>query len=191
MKIYLTNQVKLFPKYLKQLYTIPIIDYNKQLLKEKKTIIEINTSKKLEDIDLISLFEYMIFPAHIMSYLTQWNHEGRSMRIGDTILQQVYIPPYPQFSQKIIFGVRIKEIINEPARKGFCYETLQGHVEKGISIFTIEQLDNGKTIFSIKTFSKPATLLTKILAPVLSLPYQTYCTRQALENVKKQIEAKG
>ena len=35
------------------------------------------------------------------------------MKIGDTIAQQANIPPFKNFSQKIIFGVRINEIINE------------------------------------------------------------------------------
>ena len=176
--------------HLKHLCTVPIIEYNKQQLKEKKTTIEINTSKKLADIDLNFLFDYKIFPDYIMSYLTQWANENRNIRVGDTIVQQVFIPPLPLFSQKIIFGVRIKEIINEPNRKGFSYETLKGHVEKGISIFTAEKQDNGKVIFSIKTFSKPATLFTKVLGPVFSIPYQTYCTTRALKNVKRLIEVK-
>jgi hypothetical protein len=36
-------------------------------------------------------------------------------------------------------GVRIKEIIDDKDCKGFSYETLQGHVEKGISTFIVEQ----------------------------------------------------
>jgi len=87
--------------------------------------------------------------------------------------------------------VRIKEIINELSIKGYSYETLEGHVEKGISIFTIEKRDNGKIIFSIKTFSKPATILTKILGPIFSVPYQTYCTMHALKNVKRLIGVAG
>ena len=72
------------------------------------------------------------------------------MKIGDTILQQAFIPPTQSFSQKIIFGVRINNIIEETNRKGFSYETIEGHVEKGESTFTIEKGDKG-LIFNIKT----------------------------------------
>ena len=188
MKIYLTNQVGLFPKHLHQLCALPVMNYAKHQLKEKITVIEVDTTRKLEEIDLSFLFEYMIFPPHVMSYLAQWNYEGRSMKVGDTIVQQVYIPPLPCLSQKIVFGVRISEIVNESNRKGFSYETLIGHVEKGISTFRVETLDNGKIIFAIKTFSAPATLLTRVLGPIFSVPYQVYCTNQALKNVKKIIE---
>lgn len=123
-----------------------------------------------------------------MSCLTQWQFEQRSMKIGDTIVQQVYLPPLRQFSQKIIFGVRVNEIINEQNRKGFSYETLEGHIETGISIFTVEQNSKSNIIFKIQTFSKPGNILTQMLGPVISIPYQTFCTNQALNNVKKQLE---
>lgn len=109
------------------------------------------------------------------------------MKIGDTILQQVFIPPTKTFSQKIVFGVRINDFIDETERKGFSYETIEGHVEKGESTFTIENI-NGGLIFKIKTFSEPGNLLTKLVGPIFTVPYQTYCTRIALENVKSQIE---
>jgi uncharacterized protein (UPF0548 family) len=108
------------------------------------------------------------------------------MRIGDTILQQVFIPPLRHFSQKIIFSVRITSIIDEPQRKGFGYSTLQGHVEKGESTFTVEQGDGGLT-FTIRTYSEPGNFLAKLLGPFFSVPYQAYCTRQALENVKQKM----
>jgi uncharacterized protein (UPF0548 family) len=122
-----------------------------------------------------------------MTFTTEWNEENRKMQIGDTIAQQVYLPPTKTFSQKIIFGVRINDLIDQANRKGFSYETLEGHVEKGISTFTVEQLDN-KLIFKIHTYSTPSNILTKLLAPIFSVPYQTFCTKTALKNVKRQIE---
>jgi tRNA C32,U32 (ribose-2'-O)-methylase TrmJ len=65
-----------------------------------------------------------------MTFKNQWTDENRKMRVGDTIAQQVYIPPTKTFSQKIIFGVRVNEIIDQVTEKGFSYETLEGHVEK-------------------------------------------------------------
>ena len=187
MKIYLTDQANNFDGLLKQLTTKPTMTFDKTKLKEKTTTIDIKTDKPLGQINLDFLFDYKIFPSNIMTYMTEWEKEKRKMKIGDTILQQAFVPPTKTFSQKVVFGVRINNIINETDRKGFSYVTIEGHVEKGESTFTIEQGDSG-LIFKIKTFSKPGNLLTKLVGPIFTVPYQTYCTRTALENVKRQIE---
>ena len=161
--------------------------FDKSKLEEKTTTIDIKSEKTLEQLNLEFLFDYKIFPSNIMTYMTEWGQEKRKMKIGDTILQQAFVPPTKTFSQKIVFGVRINNIINETDRKGFSYVTIEGHVEKGESTFTIEQADSG-IIFKIKTFSEPGNLLTKLVGPIFTVPYQTYCTRTALENVKRQIE---
>jgi hypothetical protein len=161
--------------------------FDKTKLKEKTTTIDINTERTVDQINLDFLFDYKIFPSHIMTYLTQWKQENRKMRIGDTILQQAFIPPAQAFSQKIIFGVRINNIIDNVDRKGFSYVTIKGHVEKGESTFTIENSDRG-LIFKIMTFSAPGNLLTMLVGPIFTVPYQRYCTRAALENVKRQLE---
>ena len=187
MKIYLTDQTNNFDGLLKQLTTKPTMTFDKTKLKEKTTTIEIKTEKTLGQINLDFLFDYKVFPSNIMTFMTEWEKEKRKMKIGDTILQQAFVPPTKTFSQKIVFGVRINNIINETERKGFSYVTIEGHVEKGESTFTIEQGDSG-LIFKIKTFSEPGNLLTKLVGPIFTVPYQTYCTQTALENVKRQFE---
>ena len=167
--------------------TKPTMTFDKTKLREKTTTIDIKTKGTLGQLNLDFLFDYKIFPSDIMTFMTQWRQEKRKMKIGDTILQQVYIPPTKTFSQKIVFGVRINSIIDEAERKGFSYETIEGHVEKGESTFTVEKGDGGLN-FKIKTFSEPGNLLTKLIGPIFTVPYQTYCTRTALENVKRQIE---
>ncbi len=161
--------------------------FDKRKLKEKVTAVHIKTDKRLDQLNLDFLFDYKIFPANIMTYMTQWGMEKRKMQIGDTILQQALIPPTSFFSQKIIFGVRINTIIDEVDRKGFSYETIEGHVEKGESAFTVEQTAQG-FIFKIQTFSEPGNFLMKLVGPIFTVPYQGYCTRKALENVGRQIE---
>ena len=188
MKIYLTDQANNFDRLLKELRAKPTMTLDKTKLKEKSTMIGIETEKTLEQLNLKFLFDYKIFPSNIMTYLTQWEQEKRKMKIGDTILQQAFIPPVKLFSQKIVFGVRINNIIDEAGRKGFTYVTIVGHVEKGESAFTIEKDDQG-LIFKIKTFSEPGNFLTKLVEPIFTAPYQSYCTRKALENVKKQISS--
>ena len=187
MKIYLTDQKNKFKQHLDFLKKKDVMDYDKTGLTEKITTIEINTTKKIDQLNLDFLFNYQIFPDNIMANKNQWTAEHRTMQVGDTIVQQVYIPPIKTFSQKIIFGVRINEIFNHTNKKGFSYETLEGHVEKGISTFTFEQLDN-KIIFKIHTHSTPGNILTKLLGTIFSVPYQTYCTKVALKNVKNQLE---
>jgi len=188
MRIYLKDQTKHFPKHLELLRKRKVKPYDKEKLTEKTTTIYINTTKELHELPANILFDYKIFPNNIMSYLTQWTFENRQIQIGDTIVQQAYIPPFRYLSQKIIFGVRINNIIKEPNRIGFSYETLEGHVEKGISIFTIEKTPDQKTVFKVHTFSQLGTLLTKLVGSILSVPYQTFCTRQGLLNVKHQLE---
>ena len=188
MKIYLADQAKSFPKHLEFLKRQDVIVYDISKLSEKTSSINIDTDKKLTDLDVGFFFNYNIFPGNIMTFLTQWKFEKRKMKIGDTIVQQAFIPPSRYFSQKIIFGVRINKIINESTKLGFSYETLKGHVEMGISTFTIEKPDSGGMIFKIHTFSKPGNLLTQLIAPIFSVPYQTFCTAQGLKNVKRQLE---
>ena len=185
MKIFLSDQLKKLSIHLDFLKSRPIINYDKNKLTEKVTT-EIIT-EEFDNLDLQFLFDYSIFPDNIMTYLTQWKVEKRKMMVGDTIVQQIYLPPIKKLSQKVIFGVRITEIIDQPNKKGFSYETLKGHVEKGISTFTIER-EKKTTIFKIHTFSEPGNLLTKLLGPIFSVPYQTFCTKKAIKNVKHQIE---
>jgi hypothetical protein len=187
MKIFLTDQKNKFKQHLDFLKTMSVMTYEKTQLTENITTIEINTAKKIDQLNLDFLFDYKLFPDNIMTSENQWTDENRKMRIGDTVAQQVYIPPSKTFSQKIILGVRINEILDQKDKKGFSYETLEGHVEKGISTFIVEQLDN-KLVFKVQTYSTPGNILTKLLGPIFSIPYQTFCTKTALKNVKRQLE---
>jgi hypothetical protein len=187
MKIFLTDQTSKFSRHLSDLKSTKVMPYDKNLLTEKISSVPLDL--EFSRANLESLFNYEIFPSNILTFRTQWQEERRQMKTGDTILQQVFIPPFRTFSQKIIFGVRISEIIDTADKKGFSYETLAGHVEKGISTFTVER-SGDSAIFKIHTFSQPGNILTKILGPIFSVPYQTFCTKTALKNVKWQIELK-
>ncbi|UAY55607.1 DUF1990 family protein [Arachidicoccus terrestris] len=189
MKIYIRDQQKKLKSHLDYLKNKDVMPYDKNHLNEKTSTINLVTSSHIENLDIRFLFNYKIFPVNIMSFKTQWQEEGREMRVGDTIVQQVYIPPIKKISQKLIFGVRISEIFNLPFKKGFSYETLAGHVERGVSSFTIETISQERLIFKIHTYSKPSTILTKLFGTTLSIPYQTFCTKTALKNVKKQVES--
>ena len=146
MRIYLTDQKRNFKEHLDSLKSKKVMDYDVSQLTNNISTIEIDTTKKIDQLNLDFLFDYQIFPDNIMTFKNEWTDQSRKMKIGDTIAQQVYIPPTRTFSQKIIFGVRINKIIDQADKKGFSYETLEGHVEKGVSIFTVEQLNN-KIVF--------------------------------------------
>jgi hypothetical protein len=181
MKIFLTDQKSNFPRHLERLKSCPPIPYTENLLKHKIGIKVISNHQHLSPLDAESLFNYRIFPESILQAYPQWRHENREMKVGDTIVQQIYIPPFPRFSQKIIAGVRIKEIFNTEARKGFSYETLKGHPEKGVSVFSLEQQDS-TLVFKIETYSSASGKFLSLFQP-LSAFYQAYCTKKALENV--------
>lgn len=186
MKIFFTDQRSNLKAHLARLKDSKVMRFDKSRLLEKTSVIDLETEKNLDQLDLDFFFNYKIFAENILVFKSQWEDESRKMKEGDTIVQQVYIPPTKKLSQKIIFGVRINKITDLPDIKGFSYETLEGHVEKGESAFFIQQ-QNGKLIFKIQTYSAPGNLLTKLLGRIFTIPYQTFCTRKALENVKNQI----
>lgn len=190
MKIRLFNQSAQFPKHLEILRKNAIMPYDKELLTEKNSLIEIRGFSRLSELNTEAFFNYHIFPEHILNGYPQWLDEQRAIQPGDTIVQQAFLPPLPVLSQKIIFGVRIKEVFREEKRIGFSYETLKGHVEQGISYFTLEETTKG-IVFRIRTFSRPGSFLSRIAGPLFSLPYQQYCTRKALQHVKANLLSKN
>lgn len=188
MKIFLREQAANFEQHLLALRKAAVMEYAVTKLKEKRSSIIIDTTLSFDHLDTATLLAYDIFPENILTHYAEWVHERRQMRPGDTIVQQIYIPPVKGLSQKIICGVRVKEVIDEANRKGFSYETLEGHVEKGISTFTLERATDNTISFVIQTSSEPANILTRLFGPVVTLPYQAYCTRKALEHVKQATE---
>ena len=191
MQIYLTSQNEILRKHLDFLKTLPLTQYNASGLTEKTTSIVIDTPMPLTQINTDFLFAYKIFPTNAMTHMTEWALERRIMRVGDTIVQQVYLPPKQSISLKIIGGVRVKEIINQKSRLGFSYETIEGHIEKGRATFILEQTNDNKIYFRVHTVSKPANVLARLVGPVFSVPYQTYLTRLGLNNVKRQLESQN
>lgn len=61
---------------------------------------------------------------------------------------------------------RVVYVVDEPDRQGFAYGTLPGHPESGEESFVLQVEDNGRLIFTITAFSRPATVLTKLAGPI-------------------------
>lgn len=209
MKLFCLSQQRRFGVLLEKFKQKQVLAYRHEALKKKVSVIALseNTSDNqtdnqpenqksklrdnqiaIQDIQLEWLFDYHIFPENILLPATQWQVEGRKIKAGDIILQQINFPPFSRAPLKIICAVKVSQHIDEPHKRGFAYETLRGHVEKGISVFTVEQLTTGSLIFKIQTYSTPATWFARLLAPVFSLPYQAYCTRAALQNGLKSFQ---
>lgn len=183
MKIFFTDQQRQFPKHLLELKISSVIPYQREFLKHKVSKQTIGCN--LSSLSFNSFFDYKIFPTNILTAYPQWIDEYRAMQPGDTIVQQINIPPFSTLSQRLIVGVRIKEVFNSDDCKGFSYETLAGHVEKGVSIFKIEP-QKSISVFTIETYSVPALSLLKLFQPISSL-YQDYCTNKALTNVSNRL----
>lgn len=185
MHIFLADRQPYFSQHLAALKNKPVMKYDRSRLKEKITTFTLQTATPLSDLDAAPLFDYRIFPEHVLTALTEWQQEGREMRVGDTIVQQVHLPPLRRFSFKLVFGVRICAVIDEPNRIGFSYETLEGHAERGISTFTLEQ-EGGIAVFRIHTFSEPGNRWLKMLS-FLTVPYQRYCTKAAGKHLVRRL----
>lgn len=131
------------------------------------------------------LFDYDIFPPSILCANPEWQDKGRAMQVGDDMALAAFIPPIG-FGFCMEFGVRIRTIIQEQDKLGFSYETLQGHPERGVSEFYFEEWE-GRVRFVIHTLSEPGSWATRVVGPVLTLPYQAWCTRRALKHVQRRF----
>lgn len=186
MKWYLRDHTSHLPVLLEQFKQRHVQPYTLTLLEEKVTRIPLNASLPLPETLPECLRNYRIFPEYIMRACTQWDMENRELQTGDTIVQQVRFPASRLISVKLVFGVRICEIIDTPDRKGFSYETLTGHAENGKSTFVLERRNN-QLYFCIHTWSAPGNRLTRFTKWFLTRPFQSYCTRAALTHVAGQL----
>ena len=60
---------------------------------------------------------------------------------------------------------RVVYTIDEARRCGFAYGTLPGHPECGEEAFIVERGPNGVVTFSIRAFSRPASVLARYADP--------------------------
>lgn len=74
---------------------------------------------------------------------------------------------------------RIVAVVDEPDRAGFAYGTLPGHPECGEELFLLERGAQGQAVFTIRAFSRPATLPTKVGGPAARW-FQRLMTRRYL-----------
>lgn len=154
-------------------------------LPEQTTSIDMEVVGPIRNWRTDFLFDYDIFPSWIMRSELEWKINGRRMEIGDVILQRAILPPIG-FGICMEFAVRVSSIIQEERRLGFAYETLSGHAERGLSEFYFEE-NKGRITFTIHTFSEPGHWTSRIAKRIFTLPYQAWCTRQALKHVQERF----
>jgi len=153
-------------------------------LPERTSTISLGTNRSLSDVSIDFLFSYDIFPSYVMKHETEWKRLSRSMQQGDIVIQRAMIPPIG-FGFCMEFAVRISKIIEEESKIGFAYETLDGHAESGVSEFYFETKEEG-LYFTIHTYSEPGHWTSKSVR-FFTLPYQAWCTRRALNHVKRRF----
>jgi uncharacterized protein (UPF0548 family) len=190
MKIFLTNQQAHLIRWLPECKTLPLSYDAQTVLREKATSVVVAGGAAVADLASYNfgfLFDYDIFPSHIMSFAAEWQSQGRTMQEGDVIVQQAFLPPLP-LSIKCVFAVRVLQIFREPTKVGFSYGTLRGHAEMGRSEFVFA-LRDGVIRATIHTYSSPGIPLTRLVAPLVTLPYQHYCTHQALQRMREAFLA--
>ena len=190
MKLYPFNQYKNRNILLDYFDGKKVKEYCKEEMIHKVTqckIIEVNIEFDLKKLNIDCIFSGSFFPSNIISIWPSWVAEERPIQTGDTIVQQLNMPPLDWTIPKIIFGSRVKEVYDGSCKRGFCYETLEGHIEVGSSSITIEKTVKGVLHAQVETFSKPGNWLARLLGPVFSIPYQAYCARKSVECVRDFI----
>ncbi|MFE3453801.1 DUF1990 family protein [Nonomuraea sp. NPDC059194] len=64
---------------------------------------------------------------------------------------------------------RVVWVVEEADRVGWAYGTLPGHPESGEESFLLERLPDGRARVTVTVFSRPATLLTRLGGPLVTL----------------------
>jgi len=110
MILSLTDQRSRFPYLLSDFKLKPLSFQDPSTFPKRtssRTISLRRSPKSLEDLDCSFLLRYCVFPSNMLVHLADWEVETREMRVGDTILQQTFLPPLPHMSLKLIVAVRV------------------------------------------------------------------------------------
>lgn len=187
MKLFLLDQHKRLERFFPVFKPLAMSYDSHTVLREKVTSLVVPGASvtDLTRCDLNFLFDYVVFPPDIMKYATEWKQQSRAMQKGDIIIQQASVPPIP-VSLKMVFAVRVVDMFRSPTKVGFSYGTLKGHAEMGISEFYFS-IQDGVVRANIHTYSAPGAILTRMVAPFLTLPYQQYCTNRALRRMSESF----
>lgn len=91
--------------------------------------------------------------------------------VGSTVAVAAPVGPLT-----VIAVCRVVAIVDDPDRFGFAYGTLPGHPERGEEAFIVEQAE-GRLVFRIVAFSKPAEMFARLGGPGTRRIQQATTTR--------------
>lgn len=77
---------------------------------------------------------------------------------------------------------KVVYVIDEPNRKGFAYGTIQGHPESGEESFIVTLKPDGRVVFEIRAFSRPARWFARLGSPLIRF-LQQHVTWKYLDSI--------
>ena len=100
---------------------------------------------------------------------------------GATVLVVLRLGPW-----RLVAPNRIVAVVDEPRRYAYAYGTLPGHPECGEESFTVEQLEDGSVVATIRVQDRPATLVARATGPAVRL-VQAAAIRRYLKAVANHV----
>jgi uncharacterized protein (UPF0548 family) len=123
-----------------------------------------------------AVMRYEIFPPSVLSH--QVNTDDRRVCKEAIITQWFHLPLF-----KLKAYVRVIDVRKDDEVTSMTYVTTTGHPECGVAHFEVRRTVDGAE-FTIETWSKPGSPLTKIGRPFVRW-MQKRSTRQALERFQR------
>ena len=112
---------------------------------------------------------------------------GLQVHASDVPLRQgtVVLMRWGRGSLSVKIPCRVLYVVDETRYRGFTYGTLPGHPEAGEERFLLEQLEDGRILFTITAYSRPASTLAKLGGPITRAAQRFMTQRylQALDRV--------
>lgn len=106
------------------------------------------------------LFRYQLYPKSVMTFMSDFSIEERSLRTGDYILQKGVILP------GLLSAVTLTQVISviiEPARRGFTYFSTNHHFIEGEFTVALVRKADGAIVLMAHSVSRPDPKLPVIL----------------------------
>jgi uncharacterized protein (UPF0548 family) len=82
-------------------------------------------------------------------------------QIGTVVSQRLGLGPLG-----IVAPCKVVYVVDDEDRRGFAYGTLPGHPESGEESFLVSHLDDGSVTFDLRSFSRPANVISRVGQPV-------------------------
>lgn len=95
------------------------------------------------------------YPREVMSVVSDYSLEGRTVQVGDRVLQRIALLEYEGLPLLDVLTLnRITEVIQEPRQVGFTYTTTSVHSEVGEWSPRVEWRENNEVALVIEVVSR-------------------------------------